>query len=78
MDILKSNLDRRTGKNSYHIEVYNNLQKLFLVGNSFYHPTAKAVGFPFSVKIQKTQDIVNRASEKVINYLQLSIELKYE
>ena len=49
MDILKSNLDRRTAKNSYHIEVYNNIQKLLLICNRVHHPTAKAVGFPFSV-----------------------------
>ena len=49
---LKSNLDKRPAKNSYHTEVYNNLQKLLRVCNRFHHPTAKAVGFPFSVRKQ--------------------------
>ena len=47
----KFNLDTRTATNSYLTKVYNNLQKVFLIVNSFYHPTAKAVGFPFSVSI---------------------------
>ena len=45
----KFNLDTRTATNSYHIEVYNNIQKLLRVRNRFHHPTAKAVGFPFIV-----------------------------
>lgn len=48
----KFNLDTRTATNSYLTKVYNNLQKVFLIFNSFYHPTAKSVGFPFSVKKQ--------------------------
>ena len=58
----KFNLDTRTATNSYLTKVYNNLQKVFLIVNSFYHPTAKAVGFRFSVNIgylQCTSDLAD-------------------
>lgn len=36
----KFNLDTRTATNSYLTKVYHNLQKVFLIFNSFYHPNA--------------------------------------
>lgn len=41
----KFNLDTRTATNSHLIEVYNNIQKVFSVCKSFYHPTAKPWAF---------------------------------